>query len=185
MIELTLSRHAMLATDLDVDCGSAKLAPFPAAQAACKQLADGKAPPAEHDEWLLALLMSSFEEAAPGERVFSFAQVDVPTVRLGQAQVHGLLGQRAVRPSQAGGGGGGGSGASVRATRTAAVGSPDREQSPGAAAAEAQGNHTQGEGFIDGHWLQYRVGTTSAGHGTHLHSRFECAPPRPTAPREV
>ena len=78
----------------ELNCGSFEA--WPAAKTACKKLGDGTAPSAKRELWVLILLSAT---ALRAEQRFHFMQVDMPIIDYKQADVHGLLGQRAVQPA--------------------------------------------------------------------------------------
>ena len=77
----------------EVDCGD--FSEYELAAKACKAVQDGSAPSHKRQEWLLILVMTTL----PRSRLFHFTQIEVPFVGHSQSQVHGLLGQRAVKPA--------------------------------------------------------------------------------------
>ena len=127
---VTVTRHCMLSLDGEVDC--AHFAEWPHAAEACAQLSAGVAPAARREEWTMLLSLPRLRT----DQRFFFVGLDVSRVADAQSQVHGLLGQRAV----VGGG------------------VQDRQASViGHRGATTPGFGPQGEGAIEGSYLDYAV----------------------------
>ena len=173
-LAIEVTRQAVVQPNVEVEC--ADFAAWRAAADACTLLLKHKAPAASREEWVLLLTMPKRD----AHDVFFYSQVDVtpeaaPTRRR-QALLHGLLGQRALRPPTA---------AEIRAGNRATLrrvvnalgdtedvveggGEAPRKASAGLTREEF-GTHrsefgTQGEGAIEGTQRQYVVG------GLHSHS---------------
>ena len=145
-VTMVVVRHHTVAFNATLDC--AEYARWPLASAACFQLLRGKAAADVRQKWVLLLLAAS---SAPQPRRFHFAEVLLPRIDLPQAEVHGLLGQRSIRVPQR-------DGAAKDASRLAI----------GAGGVGLVASHGQGEGFIQGHYLDYAVCNLS----DHLSFRF-------------
>ena len=172
-----------------VDCGN--FSEYELAAAACKAVRDGSAPAHRKEEWLLTLVMATL----PRSRLFYFTQIDMPFVRHTQSQVHGLLGQRAIKPAftrtidpaaRAAEAARealltdreptGFLGAKARTSRPGLRDDPATGPSVGRVSASntAELFGDQGEGAIEGHYSDYIVESLSE-HDSFKYSRFVCA----------
>ena len=147
---VTVTRHSMVSLDAEIDC--ADFFAWSAAADACAQLLRGTAPAARRDEWVLILTLAW---AAPPRRFF-FMGIDMANVTAAsRGDVHGLLGQRTFADEGAAHGG-----ASVGAR--------------GKAEAVPSLFGKQGEGAIEGVYLDYARTTLSEHAGAGRFSRFGC-----------
>jgi len=137
-----ITRNAMLRLlpEQGIDC--AWFARWPEAELACSQLESGESQSDPRRlEWAHILAMPFLRASS----TFHFVQVDLPQIGYSQAVVHGLLGQRAVRPPA-------NQKAHVEINGDAAL----------LEGQELQFGH-QGEGAISGEYREYKV------HSVHTH----------------
>jgi len=154
-VRLMLTRHAMTDLDGEIDCSRVRA--WPAASAACDRLSTGGH--ALDDAARLSLLLRSAMDAPV--RRFYFMELGVASLggMAQQAELHGLLGQRALLAAPA-----------------AEMLAPTRADEPTAIAvgvgarggthALVGGFGSQGEGAIEGVYTDYEIG------GLHEHGGF-------------
>jgi len=193
--QVTVSRHAMVSLSRGrkgtaIQCDDFKR--WPVSFGACGLLLRGGAPAAKREEWTLILASLSLNAHTD---YFFFTQVDLPLIKHGQEDVHGLLGQTAISVRS--------TGAPNTATREAAneTSSADPaatraeeqlQRQPGTTSLGGQGRSAsgqtsaesvhvevshQGEGTILGHYSEYMVASLAEHQGFRF-SRFTCAPRR-------
>lgn len=199
-VQVVISRQAMINLEAGgeataIDCK--RFVQWLAASSACNDLLRGTAPTEKREEWTLVLAMLSLD---PSKHYFHFTQVDLPYVRHDQAEVHGLLGQRAIEivkppsgaPSQHAEhrhhGSEGATGKPEHALPAAASRMASDQNASGMAPERARStlraedvHHArvsfghQGEGAIVGHYSEYIVASLGEHTGFRF-CRFGCSP---------